>query len=292
MRQLQQPQSSQQGWTQQLATLPALLTARLGFLPLSSKAVPSTPQSSLPGGPANDDRPASGVSTPARQQQGPLRPAGEWPGSRGPELHSNPGGVLWQRQPVPPAAAGVPEQQRLPGAELSSRPSPAEPHSHLAAGSRREQSEPASSSPQQPVSAPRQLEDFWAEPGSSTRLVEPVSTAVTDRQRGSQAQASRPANGAGQHRQRSQTAAARRPPSIPAEQPWQEQLRREHSSGQQRQQARAGKNGQQEHKQRRPGPEHELPGIWENLESMDDEVISGVISAAQRAGMRRRMWDN
>ena len=44
----------------------------------------------------------------------------------------------------------------------------------------------------------------------------------------------------------------------------------------------------QHHAQPQGGQDH----LWDNVDSMDDDMISGIIEAAQRAGIRRRMWDN
>ena len=56
-----------------------------------------------------------------------------------------------------------------------------------------------------------------------------------------------------------------------------------------------GKSGRlpaQQHQQLVAQEQHTQPQLWDNFESMDDETISGVIEAARRAGVRRRMWDN
>lgn len=301
-QQKQQRQTSPR-WAQQVATLPVMLASRLGFLPFQRQSVPkalpaSSPPTGLPNSAASAAQPPPEAGSarslysdsPAQSWSPSLPPAAR---AQAPAASSSAGGVLWQRRQ--PAAA---ESPGLAGNSDALSPRAA-PHSAqvdyaqqgLQAGSR---------VPQRPFrSQPR--EDFWASPGPASSSGAYSNGHITQ-------QAGKRSHAEAQQQALSHGGLA----AAAANEPWQEQLRQEHRAGggsrhDQAQQAGAGSAPRPARSRKQPAGQASSngsharteqpqpsasPGLWDNFESMDDDVITGVISAAQRAGFRRRAWDN
>ena len=305
--------ASGSSWTQQLDAVLALLTGRLGFLqqlqqhpvpavsPEMQPALASPPQ---PGLSARQPQEAAWAPELSRPVRFPVPTQPQWQtGPTAVGVSTAPtgasGGVLWQRRPpaAQPSASPAAGQMRQPtGSSVAAAGAgPSTAHTERRESARL-------------MRQPRQLEDFWATPqpdgaraaGSSVQGAAGQAALSTVEQHDWQPG----------HRSR-------------GSEPWQEQLRQEQTNSRAKSSTdprssnvmpsssfdssahAAPSNGAQHSNERHADmqaashadsdPQEQRPStanIWNNFESMDDEVISSVISAAQRAGIRRRMWDN
>ena len=245
----------------------------------------------------------------------PGQPVPDAPGSR----------VLWRRHasaPIPagpaPRPAAVSRQPAEADPELAAWPS-AGKQAPVAGGRQAGDGSVPDPSPQAGSGSYRasQLVDFWATPrpeapGSSVLLPSNGSkvshstmqhtadqTHIAAQANGTRRQpgdfggsmprqsSRRHAPGEGHGQGTRDDARSRQPPPMP-----------QGSAREVQRDAAAGRNGSMHGKsadssiERVRGRSHSSPQLWDNFESMDDDTISGVIEAARRAGVRRRMWDS
>ena len=280
--------------------------------------------------PVYPHRPELPAQSDRLQQQAPQHPqaraaVGSEPGQPAPDASGS--RVLWRRHASPPIPSGpaprpaVSRWQAEPEAELAAWPSAGK--QTPMAGARQAGNGPV------PVPSPQagpgpyrasQLVDFWATPrpgapGSSV-LLPSNGSKVSHAFRHTAEQTHGVPQSSGSRRQPGDVGGSMPRQSSGGHAPGEGHGQGKHDVIRSRQPspmpqgsapevqsgAAAGKNGSMHGKlgtpaahsshERETGRSQPSSQLWDNFESMDDDTISGVIEAARRAGVRRRMWDS